>query len=142
MRAAFLPVSSNIPGAYPFLHGDHVAGIPLNRVTPDWIWGHALWTYGAAAVYAVAGTMLLLGKRTRVAATCLGLTVLVVELAVYVPIGIVDRASLDGGLNYVGDTLMYCGTLLLVAGAMRREVDGDASGGDGRAAVAVRRAAG
>jgi hypothetical protein len=43
-----------------------------------------------------------------------------VELVVYLPIAIVDRASLDNGLNYFGDTLMYCGTVLLLAGAMPR----------------------
>jgi uncharacterized membrane protein len=104
-----------------FLHGDHVPGIPLNRVTPGYIFGHSIWTYLAAAVYVVAGTLLLLGKKTRLAATSLGLTVLLLELVVYVPIGVVERASLATGLNYVADTLMFCGALLLLAGAMPRE---------------------
>jgi hypothetical protein len=50
-----------------------------------------------------------------------GLALLLVELAVYVPIGLVERASLDKGFNYVGDTLMFCGAVLLLAGAMPRE---------------------
>jgi uncharacterized membrane protein YphA (DoxX/SURF4 family) len=104
-----------------FLHGDHVPGIPLRRMTPDWILGHAFWTYLAAAVYAVAGILLLVGKKTRAAATWLGVTVLVLELVVYVPIGVVDRASLANGLNYVADTLMFCGAVLLLASAMPRE---------------------
>jgi len=49
------------------------------------------------------------------------LTVLFVVLVVYVPIGIVERASLANGLNYVMDTLIFCGTVLLLAGAMPRE---------------------
>jgi len=105
-----------------FMHGDHVPGIPLDRMTPEWVYGHAIWTYLAAVVYAVAGTLLLVGKKTRAAATWLGLTVLFVELVVYVPIGVVERASLAKGLNYVADTLMFCGTVLLLAGAMPREV--------------------
>ena len=104
-----------------FLYGDHVPGIPLERVTPLWVYGHALWTHLAAVVYAVAGTLLLAGKKTRAAATWVGLSVLFVVLVVYVPIGVVDRASLDNGLNYLGDTLMYCGAVLLLAGAMPRE---------------------
>jgi len=104
-----------------FLHGDHVPGVPLARLTPAWIYGHAIWTYVAAAVYAVAGILLLVGKKTRAAATWAGLTVLLVELAVYVPIAVVERASLNNGFNYLGDTLMFCGTVLLVAGAMPRE---------------------
>ena len=104
-----------------FLHGDHVPAIPLRAVTPAYIVGHAIWTYLAAVVFAVAGALLLIGKKTRTAALAIGLTVLLVELVVYVPIGIVERASLDSGLNYVADTLMFCGAVLLLAGAMPRD---------------------
>jgi uncharacterized membrane protein len=101
-----------------FLHGDHVPGVPLEPLTPAYVFGHAVWTYLAAAVYAVGGILLLVGKKTRAAATWVGLTVLFVELVVYVPIAIVERASLDKGLNYMADTLMFCGAVLLLAGAM------------------------
>ena len=104
-----------------FLHADYVPGIPLARVTPQWIPVHALWTYLAAVVYAVAGIPLLLGRKPRAAATWVGLTVLLLVLVVYLPIGIVDRASLGNGLNYLEDTLMFCGTVLMLAGAMPRE---------------------
>ena len=104
-----------------FLHGDHVPGIPLKALTPTWIFGHAIWTYLAAVIYAVAGVLLLTGKKTRAAATWLGITVLFVELVVYLPIGIAERASLENGLNYVADTLMFCGAVLLLAGAMPRQ---------------------
>ena len=101
-----------------FMHGDHVPGVPLEPVTPAWIFGHSVWTYLAAVAYAITGILLLVGKNTRAAATWLGLTVLFVELVVYVPIGVVERASLDNGLNYVADTLMFCGAVLLLACAM------------------------
>ena len=107
-----------------FLHGDHVPGVPLERLTPTWIFGHAIWTYLAATGYALAGILLLIGKKTRAAATWLGVTVLFVELVVYLPIGVVERASLDNGLNYVMDTLMFCGAVLLLAGAMPRSNEG------------------
>lgn len=105
-----------------FLRGDHVPGVPLEPLTPQWIYGHAIWTYLAAVVYAVTGILLLVGKRTRMAATWLGLSVLFVELVVYLPIGVVEFASLDNGLNYLADTLMFCGAVFLLAGAMPREV--------------------
>jgi uncharacterized membrane protein YphA (DoxX/SURF4 family) len=104
-----------------FLRGDHVPGVPLEPLTPAYVPGHAIWTYLAAAVYAVGGVLLLVGKKTRAAATWVGLTVLFVVLVVYVPIAVVERASLDNGLNYLFDTLMFCGTVLLLAGAMPRE---------------------
>jgi uncharacterized membrane protein YphA (DoxX/SURF4 family)/uncharacterized membrane protein len=104
-----------------FMHGKHVPAVPLERLTPDFVFGHAVWTYVAAAGYAIAGIPLLLGKKTRAAATWAGLTVLFIELVVYLPIAVVDIASLDNGLNYAGDTLMFCGAVLLLAGAMPRE---------------------
>src|SRR5262249_35969536 len=94
-----------------FRHGTYVPAIPLDRVTPEWVYGHVIWTYLAAVAYAFAGTLLLVGRKTRAAATGLGLMVLFVELVVYLPIAVVDRASLGNGLNYAADTLMYCGAV-------------------------------
>jgi uncharacterized membrane protein YphA (DoxX/SURF4 family) len=104
-----------------FLHGDHVPGVPLEPLTPQYVPVHAIWSYFAAVIYAVAGIFLLLGKKTRTAAAWAGLAVLVVELFAYVPIAVVERASLDNGFNYLGDTLMFGGTVLLLASAMPRE---------------------
>ncbi|MFP5230975.1 MAG: hypothetical protein ACLGXA_25445 [Acidobacteriota bacterium] len=103
-----------------FLHPDHVPGIPLELVTPTWIWGHLFWTWLTAAVYGVAGTLLLIGWRPRAAAACLGLVLLLGILAVYLPMGIVERASLEKGVNYPFDTLMFCGTVLMLTAAMPR----------------------
>jgi len=100
-----------------FLHGDHVPAVPLNFLTPAWVIGHSLWTYLAGVVYAIAGILLLAGKHTRAAAAWLGLRILAVELAVYVPMAFVQHTDLTG-LNFAGDTLMFCGAVLLLAGAM------------------------
>jgi uncharacterized membrane protein YphA (DoxX/SURF4 family) len=117
---SFIAVSVLFYSLEQFRHADHVPGIPLEMVTPTWIFAHRFWTYLAAAVYAVAGVLLLAGKKARAAAMSIGLTVLLVELAVYVPIAWAERASLEG-LNYFFDTLMFGGTALLLAGAMPRE---------------------
>ena len=106
-----------------FLHRNYVPAIPLDRVTPEWIPGHAVWTLLAAAVYAVAGILLLIGSKTRLAAAGTGLTVLLIVLFVYVPLAYADRATLTG-INFMADTLMFCGTALLLAGAMPRESSG------------------
>ncbi len=102
-----------------FLHADHVPGIPLEMPIPAWLFGHSTWTYLTAVIYLIAGIPLLAGKKTRPAAAWIGLAVLFVILVVYVPIAVAERASLEG-LNYLFDTLMYCGTVLLLAGAMPR----------------------
>ncbi|MBV9888695.1 MAG: DoxX family membrane protein [Acidobacteria bacterium] len=104
-----------------FMHGDHVPGVPLEPLTPTYIWGHAIWGYVAAIGYLFAGILLLVGKKTRPAATLAALTVLLIELVVYLPIAVVQRASLDLGFNYMADTLMFCGAVFLLAGAMPRE---------------------
>ena len=104
-----------------FLHADHVPGVPLEPLTPAYVPGHAFWSYLAAVIYLIGGLLLILNKKTRAAAAWVGLSVLVVELFVYVPIAVVERASLDNGFNYLGDTLMFCGTVLLLATAMPRE---------------------
>jgi uncharacterized membrane protein len=104
-----------------FKHADHVPGIPLELVTPTWIHGHLIWTYLAAVVYAIAGAFLIVGKKPRAAASWLGYTVLFVILVVYLPMAVVYHGRLDYGFNYPADTLMYCGALLLLAGAMPRE---------------------
>ena len=75
----------------------------------------------AALVYLFGGILLLIGKKTRVAATWVGLAVFLVELIIYVPIAVVDRASLGNGFNYMADTLMFCGAVFLLAAAMPRE---------------------
>ena len=102
-----------------FRRGDHVPGVPLEPLTPGYVWGHAIWTYVAAAAYAIMGVMLLIGKRTRAAATWLGLTVFLVVVVVYGPIAVVEFASLDKGFNYIADTLMFCGAVLLLAGSQK-----------------------
>ena len=107
-----------------FLHADHVPGIPLELVTPTWIWGHIFWTYLTAAVYAIAGPLLLLGWKPRAAATAIGAVVLLGILGVYLPLGIVGRTSLELGVNYPMDTLMFCGTVLMLAAAMPRSAAG------------------
>jgi uncharacterized membrane protein YphA (DoxX/SURF4 family) len=117
----FIAIPVLFYGFEQFLHGDHVPGVPLEPMTPAYVPGHAIWTYLAAVAYAIGGILLLVGKKTRAAATWLGLTVLIIVLVVYVPIAIVERASLDNGLNYLFDTLMFCGTILLLAAGMPRE---------------------
>lgn len=103
-----------------FRHGSLLPGVPLARLTPDYIYGHAFWTYLCAIGYGIGGILLLIGKKTRAAGLLVGISVLLVELIAYVPIAIVDRARVDLGLNYFFDTLMFCGAVLLLARAMPR----------------------
>src|SRR5262249_57152228 len=96
----FVGIPVVVYGVEQFLHGHYVPGVPLNRLTPDYVPLRVFWTYLAAVVYVIAGAFLVLGKRTRMAATWIGATVLLVVLVVYVPIAVVERASIDTGFNF------------------------------------------
>lgn len=102
-----------------FLHSHHVPGIPLKAVMPAGLFGHAVWTYLAAVVYAVGGVLLLAGKRTRAAAAAVGAMALLTVLVVYIPMAAAPHSGLIG-FNYLADTLMYSGALLMLAMAMPR----------------------
>lgn len=103
-----------------FTHGDHVPGVPLDKLTPSSVIGHAVWTYLTAAVYAVAGVLLLVNRHPRAAAAWLGATVLFIVLVVYLPVLIEERAGLES-VNFFADTLMFGGAVLLLAGSQRQE---------------------
>jgi uncharacterized membrane protein YphA (DoxX/SURF4 family) len=98
-----------------------VPGVPLERMTPEWIPGHRLWAYVAGVVFVVGGGYLLADRKTRWAATAVGVMVLVLVLVVYGPILGAAAADIGNGLNYFADTLLFGGAVLLLAKAMPGE---------------------
>jgi hypothetical protein len=65
----------------------------------------------------VAGLCLIINKEARLAATWLGLMVLLLVFVVYVPIVVTNPSNIGDGLNYLADTLLLGGTVLSLAGA-------------------------
>ncbi len=59
-----------------------------------------------------------MNKKARLAATYLGIMILLVVLFVYLPILVADRSSIANGLNYFTDTLVLSGAALLLADAL------------------------
>ena len=102
------------------MHGNHVPGIPLKRVTPEWVYGHAIWTY-LAAVLRSRGYPVVCWQENPRSGDVAGLDRALRGVGRLRANGVVERASLGNGLNYVSDTLMFCGAVLLLAGAMPRE---------------------
>jgi hypothetical protein len=68
------------------------------------------------AIYVVIAISLLLNKQVRLAATWLGLIILVLVIVIYLPIVIANPADIGNGLNYLADTLLLSGTALALAG--------------------------
>src|SRR5438552_5821546 len=104
-------------GVEHLLHPEYVPGIPLKKLAPKWIPGRIALSYFVGVVLIAAGVCLLVNKRARMAATSLGLTILLTVLWIYLPMLV--RAPTDVvALNYFFDTLMFCGAVLLLANAM------------------------
>jgi len=112
----FVGIPSLFYGAEHLLHPSHVPGVPLQKLTPGSIPGRVFLTYFVGLVLIFAGACLVVNKKTRVAATFLGLTILLAVLWVYLPMLLASPTDLVA-LNYFFDTLLFCGTILLVANA-------------------------
>jgi uncharacterized membrane protein len=123
-RAAFSRFFVGVPslfyGVEHLLHPAYVPGVPLEKLTPDWIPGRIVVSYFVGVILIVAGICLLINKKTRMAATALGLTILLTVLWIYLPMLL--RAPTDVvALNFFFDTLLFCGAILLLANAMDKK---------------------
>jgi len=107
-------------GVEHFLHPEFVPGVPLSKVMPAWVPMRAAWGYVTGA-FLVGGGLLLAVRRSRLAVACLGLVVTLLVLLLYLPIlAIANPAELTEALNYVGDTLLFAGAVLCMAGSLPR----------------------
>ena len=105
------------------LQPTHTPGVPLQKMMPAWLPAPAVWGYVTGVLELAAGGFLLLNRQTREVAGALGLVIVAIVLVVYVPfVGV----AVEGGekleaLNYVWDTLLFAGTVLLVGTPSRRD---------------------
>jgi uncharacterized membrane protein len=114
----FIGVPITFLGVEQFLHPELAPGVPLEKLTPPWITAHAFLGYPTGAIFVVAGLCLILNKETRQAATWLGLVILLLVLAVYIPILLANPSDIGTGLNYLMDTLLLSGSVLALAQAL------------------------
>jgi uncharacterized membrane protein len=112
----FIAIPIAFMGVQQCLHPELAPGVPLLMSTPRWMPAHSFWGYVTGAIYVVIAISLLLNKQVRLAATWLGLIILVLVLLIYLPIVIANPADIANGLNYLADTLLLGGTALALAG--------------------------
>jgi uncharacterized membrane protein len=105
-------------GVEQFLHPELAPGVPLDKITPAWIPGHLFWSYLTAAPLIICGACIVVNQKVRLAATCLGLVVLLPIVFVYLPITVTIPANIGDGLNFVVDTLAFSGAALVLADAI------------------------
>jgi len=109
-------------GVETFLHPLGMPGVPLEKLMSEWIPGRPLIGYLTGAILLVAGAAILLGKKTRMAATYLGTWIVLLVVFIYGPIMISSltdpsTAVKVEGLNYFFDTLLFGGAILALASA-------------------------
>lgn len=107
-------------GVEHWMHPQFAPGVPLAKLTPAWVPLPFVLAYLIGAVLLIAGLALLLKMRSRIAATSVGLVMTLLTLFLYLPILAMasGTAQLNEGLNYVADTLLFGGAILLLAAAM------------------------
>ena len=118
----FVGIPSIFYGVMHLLHPANVPGVPLQLITPEWIPGRIPLSYFVGVILILAGLCLVVNKKARLAATVLGLTILLTVLWIYLPMLLAAPTDVVA-LNYFFDTLLFCGTILLLANAMKKETD-------------------
>lgn len=98
-----------------FLFPRFVPGVPLEKLTPAWMPAPTLIAYFVGATLLVAGVGLMMRRTRRIAAGA-GMVLLLLTIFFYVPILLTEiRSPLAvEGVYYVGDTLLFAATALLV----------------------------
>jgi uncharacterized membrane protein YphA (DoxX/SURF4 family) len=107
------------------LYPQFAPGVPLPKLTPSWVPGPHVWALLTGLVCIGGGVAILIRRYCRDGATAVGLVMTLLTLFLYLPILLMASgvpAVLEGA-NYVWDTLLFAGAMLLVAeGAPRRDI--------------------
>ena len=109
-------------GVEHLLHLDHVPGVPLEMLMPAWIPFARLWTSLTGVAFILGGLAMLVARSRQIAAEALGILVLLLTFLIYVPM-MIAKPDLDS-LNYVTDTMVFAGTLLVMGSAAASHIRG------------------
>jgi uncharacterized membrane protein len=112
-----LAVGMIVFGVEHLLHPGNAPGVPLEKMTPAWVPLPYLWAWITGVVLIVAGVAILINRHAHQAALWAGLVQVLITLFLYTPILVMARGAMPVlvGLNYVFDTLLYGGAILLLA---------------------------
>jgi uncharacterized membrane protein len=122
---AFVAITAGFFGIEHFLHPMGLPGVPLQRQMPTWVPGRVFIGYVTGAALLVTGASILLSRKSRIVAACLGGWLLLLILVIYGPVLVQalsegDTGAKLEGINYLADTLLFAGTILALASASPR----------------------
>ena len=103
------------------LHPEFAPGVPLEKITPDWVPMERFWGYLVGAILLASGLEMLAKRWARRAAITVGAVMLVITVSLYLPILLMATATTGQveGLNYVTDTLLFGASVMLLAVALK-----------------------
>jgi uncharacterized membrane protein len=98
-----------------FFFPRNVPGVPLEKLIPAWMPAPTLLSYFVGVVLLLAGIGLFLRPTIRIAAAGAGIVLVLLTAFFYLPIFLLEIHTplAVEGINYVGDTLLFAGTVLL-----------------------------
>jgi uncharacterized membrane protein len=99
-----------------FLFPRFVPGVPLEKLTPPWMPAPVLISYVVGITLLVAAVGLIIPRTVRIAAAGSGAVLLLLTVFFYVPILVTEihiPLAVEG-VNYVGDTMLFAATALLM----------------------------
>jgi len=110
-------------GVEHFLHPEFLPGVPLEKLTPSFVPVPRVWGYLVGIVLVVSGVLLLLNRWASEAAASLGIVLAATVALIYVPMlwPAHGTAEVVEAIDYIGDTLLYAGTVLIVGEALSRQ---------------------
>jgi uncharacterized membrane protein len=100
-----------------FLHPELSPGVPDSMVTAKWVPAPLALGYITGIVLALLGIAMLLNVRAKVAAISVGVVMAFLTVALYVPEFFLASGAAEQvrAINFVADTLLFAGTMLLIA---------------------------
>jgi uncharacterized membrane protein len=111
-------------GIQHFLHPLGLPGVPLQKQMPAWmpVPGGMLIGYLTGAALLITAGSVLLNRKTRTVAACVGGWILLLVIVIYIPVMIGALSNPDigvkvEGINYFADTLLFAGVILALASA-------------------------
>ena len=118
----FITLAVIVFGVEHFLHPMGLPGVPLQKQMPTWVPARALIDYVTGAALLLTGGSVLLSRKTRTIATCVGGWILLTVLVIYGPvlIGALSQPETGiqvEGINYFADTMLFAGVILALASA-------------------------
>lgn len=98
-----------------FFHPRFAPGVPLPKLTPNWVPFPVLWAVLVGAIFLVAASRLPWSRSATFAATLAGGTLVFLTVFLYLPILLFEfgKPQTLEGINYVGDTLLAAAAVLL-----------------------------